>query len=539
MIDQPVHFLLVDDLEQNLVALETLLRRDGLVILTAKSGTEALELLLQHEVALALIDVQMPVMDGFELAELMRGYERTRHVPIIFLTAGSTDEKRRFRGYEAGAVDFLSKPIETDILKSKAGIFFDLFRQRQEVARQRDELAVMVRENGKLLEESRRYAEALKETDRRKDEFLATLAHELRNPLAPIINSVQVLQMVGGPEQENAGMHSIIERQVKHMVRLVDDLLEVSRITSGKIELQPTLIDIREAVNNAVETTRPVLESGQHSFEARLPEEPLRVEADMVRITQVLANLLNNAGKYTPEGGRITLEAERQDDQAVITIRDTGLGIPVHMLHNVFEMFTQINRNLKRSQGGLGIGLTLVKRLVELHGGSVAVHSEGENLGSEFTVTLPLAERVDEQGQDADAPQQQAHAAQRILIIDDNHDCLTSLTMLLEIYGHEVASAQNGRDGLKAVEDFEPSVIILDLGMPEMDGYETARRLRKLDAGEDALLIALTGWGQDQDRDRTRDAGFDFHLTKPVDPQALQSMLHSYSEQSRTALPSS
>lgn len=389
--NQLVYFLLVDDREQNLVALESLLRRDGLLLLKARSGRDALELLLQYEVALALIDVQMPGMDGFELAELMRGAERTRHVPIIFLTASSmNDYQRRFRGYEAGAVDFLHKPIEPDILKSKTGVFLDLFRQRQEVARQRDELAVMIVENKRLLEESRQYAHALQEADRRKDEFLATLAHELRNPLAPILSAVQLLGLSEELDDETSEVLEIIERQVNHMVRLVDDLLEVSRITSGKIQLQLNPIDLNDVIRNAIETSLPLLEGGNHTFTLHLGEGPIQIEGDMVRLTQVLSNLLNNAAKYTPEGGIISLTTEQGENWVQVRIKDSGLGIPQEMLNKVFEMFTQVNRHLKRSQGGLGIGLTLVKRLVELHGGRIGATSDGEGLGSEFTIKLPL-----------------------------------------------------------------------------------------------------------------------------------------------------
>ncbi len=390
-MSQLVYFLLVDDQEQNLKALEDILCRDGLVLLKAKTGCEAFELLLNHDVALALIDIQLPDIDGFELAELMRGTEQTCSVPIIFMTdSGKYDYQRRFRGYEAGAVDFLHHPIEPDILKSKAGVFFDLYRQRQEVAQQRDALAAMFVENKRLLEESRRYADALQEADRRKDEFLATLAHELRNPLAPILSAVQLLGMSDHIDSEIAEVHDVIERQVNHMVRLVDDLLEVSRITSGKIQLQRDLIELNDVIRTAIETSRPLLEGGKHRFTLNLGAESTKIEGDMVRLTQALSNLLNNAAKYTPEGGHITLTIERRDTWVLVKIKDTGLGIPPEMLNRVFEMFTQVNRHLKRSQGGLGIGLTLVKRLVELHSGYISVASEGEGRGSEFTLQLPV-----------------------------------------------------------------------------------------------------------------------------------------------------
>ena len=282
----PVYFLLVDDLEENLLALEALLRREDLVMLKAKSGPEALELLLKYEVALALLDVQMPGMDGFELAEHMRSTERTRRVPIIFLTAGASDWQRRFRGYEAGAVDFLQKPLETDILRSKANVFFELYRQQQQLAWQRDELS--------------QYAEALKEADKRKDEFLATLAHELRNPLAPIRNGLHILRM--SPKADVADkVRDMMDRQVTHLVRLIDDLLDVSRVSQGKIDLRIEKTTLQSVLQSALEASRPLIDAGGHTLTVDIPETPIWLEADLTRLAQVTSNLLNNAGKiYTP-----------------------------------------------------------------------------------------------------------------------------------------------------------------------------------------------------------------------------------------------
>ncbi len=447
-----VNFLLVDDRESNLVALETLLRREGLICLKASSGADALEHLLKHDVALALIDVQMPDMDGFELAELMRGSERTRRIPIVFLTADSGNQQRRFRGYETGAVDFLQKPIEPDILRSKASVFFDLYCQRQEVARQRDELAKINQQNASLLEETRQFAAALQEADRRKDEFIATLAHELRNPLAPILSGIQVLGIpstTANEQQEAAEICEIVERQVHHMVRLVDDLLEVSRITIGKITLQESQIDLSDVVKNAVETSSPMIQAANHKLQLIMPDKSVMVNGDMVRLTQVVANLLNNASKYTPEGGQISIKLSTNDNHATLAIKDSGVGIPPEMLDKVFEMFTQINRHLKRAQGGLGIGLTLVKRLVELHGGDVYVTSNGENQGAEFTVSLPL---VQQEGADVGMPQMFGVATfegQRVLVIDDNVDALHSLQRLLTVVGHQVAVANSGTSGVR------------------------------------------------------------------------------------------
>lgn len=386
-----VYFLLVDDLEENLLALDALLRREGLILLKARSGREALELLLKHDVALAIVDIQMPGMDGFELAELMRGTERTRRVPIIFLTAGNADRQRKFRGYEAGAVDFLQKPLDTDILRSKADVFFELYRQRQEVALQRDELRAKTEENARLLKESQLQAEALKEADQRKDEFLALLAHELRNPLAPIRNSLQIMRLTNNAADVVEQVRSVMERQLAHMVRLVDDLLDVSRISRGKIELRKEPIELAEVVRGAVETCEPIVRENDHQLTVSLPSEPIQIDADQTRLTQALCNLLSNAARYTENAGQINLSLERQGKEAVISVRDNGIGIPAPMLSRIFEIFTQVDRTLEKSQGGLGIGLTIVKRLVEMHGGTIEARSAGLGQGSEFIVHLPLS----------------------------------------------------------------------------------------------------------------------------------------------------
>lgn len=371
----PVHFLLVDDLEENLLSLEALLQREGIVLLKARSGDQALELLLQHDVALALLDVQMPGMNGFELAEFMRGNERTRHIPIIFVTAGTADAQRRFRGYEAGAVDFIQKPIEADVLRSKANVFFDLHRQRQTLAAQRDELQAASR--------------ALLSADQRKDEFLAVLAHELRNPVAAIKAGLFVLKKREGTEQAVA-IREQIDRQLTHLTRLVDDLLDVSRISEGKISLKKEQVELSEIVQSAIEASQPNLDDGGHAFTVDMPAEPIRLEADLVRMAQVLTNLLNNAAKYTPPGGNIALRAIRDDDHVQIEVRDDGMGIPPDMQSRIFQKFEQVEAHRGNANGGLGIGLSLVRQLVELHRGSIAVASAGEGAGSTFTVRVPL-----------------------------------------------------------------------------------------------------------------------------------------------------
>ncbi len=525
----PINFLLVDDRQANLIALQRLLHRDGLNLLTARSGAEALELLLKHDVALALVDVHMPDMDGFELAELMRGSDRTRRIPIVFVTAGTSDEQRRFEGYEKGAVDFLQKPIENDVLRSKASVFFDLESQRQEVIRQRDHLEEISQDNARLLQESRQIAAELQRADSRKDEFLATLAHELRNPLSPILNGIELLGMISPTEQpeECTEIREMIERQVRHMVRLVDDLLEVSRITSGKIELKTQPIDLADVIKQAVETSRPNVESAGHRLTVDAPPGRCRVNGDLTRLAQVVSNLINNSARYTPRGGSIEVSMVATPPNASITVKDNGIGIPAEMLEKVFELFTQLNRYQKQSGSGLGIGLALVKRIVQLHDGSVAVASDGDNRGTQFTVTLPMLAATG--GEPDDTSQRPAvdRNQLKILAVDDNADALRMLKGLLIAMGHDVVTAASGREGIELFKSMEPSCVFLDIGMPEMDGCEVARQIRLLPAGRQVRLFALTGWGQDHDRRRTDAAGFDSHLVKPVSRDAIEGLLGS------------
>lgn len=377
--EKPINFLLVDDLEENLLALEALLQRQGLTCLKARSGEEALELLLVHDIALALLDVQMPGMDGFQLAEFMRGNERARHIPIIFVTAGtagSADALRRFRGYEAGAVDFIQKPIEAHVLRSKANVFFDLHRQRLQIEQQRDELETA--------------AEALRRADRHKDSFLAVLAHELRNPVAALTGGLHLLGKDNSPERSR-DIRTRMDRMLTHLSHLVDDLLDVSRVNQGKISLKKERLDLREILRSAIEASQHNIDAGGHCFTTEFPEKAIWLNADHTRLAQVVANLLNNAAKYTPPGGAVSLSAKVQDGAAEIKVSDTGVGIPPEMQSGIFEIFAQVEDHLTKAQGGLGIGLALVKQLVALHGGRIDVRSAGQGTGSTFIVTLPLA----------------------------------------------------------------------------------------------------------------------------------------------------
>jgi signal transduction histidine kinase/ActR/RegA family two-component response regulator len=377
-----------------------------------------------------------------------------------------------------------------------------------------------------------RAAELLNEADRRKDEFLAMLAHELRNPLAPISNALQVLRLTGMSDPVAVRMCEVMQRQVDHMVRLVDDLLEVSRITRGKITLHAERSDLTVIIGNAVDVSRPLIDAAAHRLSIHMLDTPLLVTGDPIRLTQIFANLLNNAAKYTPERGKITLTAQKRDGRALVSVRDSGEGIAPEMLPRVFDLFTQAPPASAQAKGGLGIGLTLVRQLVELHGGSVEAFSEGPGRGSEFVVTLPLlvGEAADVSGPAEGRPADRPLTGRPVLVVDDNADGADSLGLLLQMLGADVRVVYDGRAALAALDAFQPSAVLLDVGMPELDGYEVARRMRARPGFEDLTIIAITGWGQAEDRARSREAGFDAHLTKPPDLEQVRHLLVSSGE---------
>lgn len=691
--DDKANILIVDDLPEKLLVYRTILEELGQNLIEVRSGADALKQVLKHDFAVILLDVNMPGMDGFETAQLIRQRKRSGHTPIIFITAFA-DEVRTAQGYATGGVDYIPTPVVPEILRAKVRVFVELFRMRQQMAHQAEEQAkraaaeesarrsaflaeasralassldveatlekvaqlatphladvclvtlagetglgatrcafsdvragarlrtvadlplddgvaqivsrtvsrgrmqmagdpgspgrVLVRLNGEAADDlpdflvgpllslplvargrtlgaltvahgpsGRRFSPAditlveelsgraavaldnallvrdIQEADRRKNEFLAMLAHELRNPLAPVRNAVHVMRMRGEGNPELTWARDVIDRQVTHLVRMVDDLLDVSRITRGKIQLSLEPMEVEHVVSRAVETSRPLIEAHNHRLTVSLPEEPLRVKGDGTRLGQVLANLLNNAAKYTPDGGQIELRVTREEGEAVFRVRDSGAGIPREMLTKVFDLFTQVERSLDRSQGGLGIGLTLVQRLVELHGGRVEAFSEGVGKGSEFVVRLPV---FDEGMVDAECPASTeampaiATITHRVLVVDDNVDAADSLGMILRLNGHQVAIAHDGPGALAAAESFQPEAVLLDIGLPVLDGYEVARRLRRSDAGAGLLLVAVSGYGQEEDRLRSREAGFDHHLTKPVAFADLEDVLRT------------
>src|SRR5262245_24222135 len=685
MSNESVKFLLVDDLEENLLALEALLRREGLELLKARSGAEALELLLAHDFALALLDVQMPGMNGFELAELMRGTERTRRVPIIFLTAVATDERRRFRGLEAGAVDFLIKPIDPQALRTKAEVFYELYRQRQEVIRQRDELraseerlrlaleaaiagsfdwdistnrvvwsaeqytmlgykpfsieptyenwrsrvhpddidrveaevaeairqrrdrdidmvfriisadgatkwvngrrhtfydqtgravrqvGVMIditerkraeEERERLLAREKLAREQAEAATRSKDEFLAIVSHELRSPLNAIIGYNRMLRENHEDSESLKKSCDTIERNARVQLQLIEDLLDSARIISGKLRLEIGPIDIASVVNDALDVVRMAAEAKGVELCAKLDPGREMITGDAARLQQVIWNLLSNAIKFTPEGGRVELKVGRDAERVRIIIGDTGRGISAELLPYVFDRFRQSDSSASRRQGGLGLGLALVKSLVELHGGEVKAESEGEGRGATFTITLPLAARSGLAVAEAPALAARAGAIRvdgaiplpgdaplagvRALVVDDQEEARVTLSNFLSGCGAVITTVSSGAEALEVLSDppdgARPDVLVCDIAMPDEDGYATLRRVRALEhergmaPSQQIPAIALTAMTKSEDRLRALDAGFKMHVAKPVEPAELVVVIASVVGQSRLKL---
>jgi signal transduction histidine kinase len=534
-----VDILLVDDEPSNLLALEAILQDLGHNLVCAQSGVEALRRLLVADFAVILLDVQMQDMDGFETAKMIRGREKSRQTPIIFLTAYETNRLSPEEAYALGAVDYLMKPLVPVILKAKVAGFVDLFQKTEQVKQQAEQLRQMERrefsqklaeENARLRDSEQRLRaaqEQLQEEARRKDEFLAMLAHELRNPLAPVRNALQIMNMPGMDQKAFLLAREIMDRQIQHLVRLVDDLLDVSRIMRDRIELRKERLDLATVLARAVETVQPVIIEQGHELSVAPPDEPVFLEGDLVRLAQAINNLLLNAAKYTDKAGQIWLSGAREDGEAVIRVRDTGVGIDRELLPKIFELFVQSDRSLARSQGGLGIGLTLVKRIVEMHGGRIEATSPGPGKGSEFVIRVPALAadcHHEEKGPDRNEIRR-AVCPRRVLIVDDNMDAAESTAMLLRHLGHQVKLAHDGGAALDAVTYFEPHVALLDIGLPGMSGYDVARALRAREKNGGLVLVALTGYGREEDRIKSAEAGFTQHLVKPVDPMTLAKLL--------------
>ena len=466
-------------------------------------GEHALAAARRTRPDLILSDVMMPRLDGFGLLTAVRADETLRSVPVLLVSARAGEEAR-IEGLDAGADDYVIKPFSARELLARVGALLELRHMRR------------------AADEAFRLRTAqLEAADRQKDEFLAMLAHELRNPLAPIRNAGEVLSRTGPPRGHARTAVQIVLRQVGNLTRLVDDLLDVSRITQGRIELKRRPIQLADVISHALEIVEPLIKEKQQRV-LITSNRVLRVNGDPARLVQCVANVLTNAAKYTDKNGEISLSSRAEGSQAVLTVSDSGIGIASDLLPQVFDLFVQGNRALDRAQGGLGIGLAVVKRLVEMHGGSVYASSSGPRRGSTFEIRLPLTDREDEPS----IPQQQRKAPQRrILVVDDNEDAATSLAMILALEGHEVETVHASHDALERAPLFKPDVAVLDIGLPGMDGYELARRLRENPALEGIRLVALTGYGQAEDRERARAAGFDDHLIKPADSRALDQVL--------------
>ena len=683
-MEQKVNILVVDDLPDKRLAFQVVLEELGQNLVMASSGADALRELLERDFAVILLDVNMPDIDGIETAELIRQHGKTKHTPIIFVTAYA-DEMQTARGYQLGAVDYILSPIVPEILRSKVRVFVELYRAQrraqalarveaeraaaQEATRRSEFLAFASRELGASLDldegmerllrmlvprfarfallsvpveedelvmsfdggalqvltraytmpeplanaareaasqghrrdvwlssagvlpERIRYAqvlpltsgartvavltmgyerapeansghdaiveellsraaiafengrlywnlkreiartkqaeEKLHEASRRKDEFLAMLSHELRNPLAPIRNAAEVMRRIAPADPGIAWARDVVERQVTHLAQLVDDLLDVSRITQGKITLKKEPVELGKVIQHSVETARGLLESKRHQLALNLSGTPIWVHGDFARLAQVIGNLLNNGAKYTAEGGRIELAASADRGEAVISVRDNGIGIEADLLPHVFELFTQGEQTLDRSQGGLGVGLTVVQRLVELHQGRVEVHSDGVGKGALFRICLPcISEVAERQPAQEQAPLELPKAGgRRVLVIDDNMDAAESIAVFLRLEGHEVRTVSDGPQALAIAQVFAPQVAVVDIGLPGMNGYEVVRRLMQKGAQAPGLLIALTGYGQKDDRARSEEAGFHHHFVKPADPRDIQSVI--------------
>src|SRR6202140_4691209 len=643
--------LLVDDREANLLALGAVLDPLGHRLVKASSGRAALKFLLSDECALILLDVQMPGLDGFETAALIRKRERTRYTPIIFVTAVHREEAHIVKGYAHGAVDYILKPFDPTTLVAKVQFFIQQHHRQEELrreaadrTRERDALLIQADEARRTAEGQRAYlhallmqapaaiailrgpehvfelanplyeqlvgrrglaghagpvmlpelaaqgtwkifdrvyqtgepfvgkefsalldrkgngtpemcffnfvaqptrdargqvdgillhaveitesvqarheveglADKLRKADHSKDEFLAMLAHELRNPLAPIVTALQLMN-VRHNAQGAVRERNIIERQVHYLSRIVDDLLDVSRITRGVIDLRREPVELSTVVERAVEVAQPLIDVRRHQLPVSVPRGRLMVDADPVRIAQVVANLLNNAAKYTDSGGRIEIEGLREDGEVVLRVRDNGHGIAPEQIGPMFELFVQGDRSLDRAQGGLGIGLTLARRLVELHGGTLQAKSAGPSLGSEFTMRLPACRRAAEKRAFVGEGGREAARHRRVLVVDDNVDAAELLGGALSQAGPGGERGHDGESAVDAAAEFRPDVVLLDLGLPGMDGYEVARRLRAPPDPPGVRIIAITGYGQDADRSRTAQAGIDEHLVKPVD----------------------
>ncbi len=526
-----IKILLVDDEPRNLDALEAILDDSAYHLLRATDADRALRLLLENDVAAIVLDIKMPGVSGFELAELIKGTRKFRQIPIVFLTAYLVDDQDVLTGYGAGAVDYLTKPVNPLILRHKVAVFADLFRKTRALAELNEHLETRVQERTAELEQSE---SALRAANKQKDLFLATLAHELRNPLAPLRTGLDVLLHQSEQPPPMARTLAAMNRQLEHMVRLVDDLLDVSRISRGTLEMRREHVELPAVIDRAIETARPFFTRRDQSIRVD-GAEPLPAFVDATRIAQIIGNLLNNASKHSPLGAEVRIELRGESERAIIRVIDEGAGIPRDQIDRVFDMFTKIERASLGTNDGLGIGLALSRQLAELHDASLEAASEGEGKGATFTLSLPIS-RVDRDAEPLDEESAQvpgAHGGLSIVVVEDNEDSADMMSVWLEHLGHEVRIARTGPDGVALVLEARPHVVLCDIGLPGMDGADVCRRIVD-EMSTPPVMVALTGWGMEKDRRRTAEAGFAHHLVKPVALDQLRMVLESVGPSPRT-----
>lgn len=482
----------VDDNEGARYVKSRILRHAEFAVIEASTGYAALDAVREHEPALVLLDVRLPDISGIEVCKLIKQDPAISSTLVLQTSAAAVQSRDKIRALDGGADSYLTEPVDPAELVANVRALLRLHAAEK----------------------------ALREADRRKNRFLATLAHELRNPLAPLRNAMELLDpKYDVSESMRADARLIANRQLAHLGRLVDDLLDVSRISYGKIALQMALLDLKAVVNTAVETSRPLLDSKRHTLSIAMPQDACHIIGDSIRVAQIISNLLSNAAKYTPDGGRIALRLEPGGNDVALCVQDNGIGISREELPSVFDPFMQSRKAMGQAGGGLGIGLALVRELAELHGGSAAAHSDGVGKGTTFVIRLPLADTAHNE-RAAAMPGEPAAArpvaSRRVLIADDNTDAAMSLLALLELSGHDVRVAHDGLSAIEMAQSFKPQVAILDIGLPRADGYEVAKALRAQPATERSILVALTGYGQQSDKQAASEAGFDRHLVKPA-----------------------
>jgi signal transduction histidine kinase len=535
-MDAPVEILLVDDEARNLDALEAILSDPGYVLLRAEDADSALRTLLEHDVAAIVLDIKMPGISGFELAKMIKNTKRFRETPIVFLTAYMLEDADIIAGYGAGGVDYLAKPVNPVILRHKVGIFADLFRKTRELAQVNAELAQL---NEKLEERVKERTQELEKSEtqlrlsaNQKDEFLAVLAHELRNPLAPLRTGLDLLMRTQDGSDRTARTMAAMNRQLDHMVRLIDDLLDVSRISRGLMELKRETVDVSALARATVDAARPWFERRKQNLGLDIAER-IVASADPTRFAQILTNLLHNANKFTPEGGSVHVSLEHRGDEALLRVTDTGVGVRPDQAERVFQMFARVEAAGSKVQSGLGIGLALARRLSEMHGGKLELSSEGAGRGTTFSLTIPatVASTEPARSQEAASVEDNGTPSLGIVVVEDNDDVANVLLEWLEGLGHRVTVARTGEHGLVAIREHRPDLVICDLGLPELGGLDVCRSVRTLRDHEQPIMVALTGWGREEDLKRSKEAGFDYHLVKPVAPAALQSVIRRASEE--------